>query len=63
MVAIQTTTDFQSRPSLEFVEIGGRCCGCDGSVSALRNRRVAAAASRRPESMKSIVAPVESMAR
>ena len=36
---------------------------CDGSVSALRNRRLAVAASRKPESTKLIVAPVESMAR
>ena len=38
-----------------------RGCGCDGSVSALRNRRLAVAASRKPESTKLIVAPVESM--
>ena len=37
--------------------------GCDGSVSALRNRRLAVAVSHKPESTKSIVAPVESMAR
>ena len=36
-----------------------RGCGCDGSVSALRNRRLAVAASRKPESTKLIVAPVE----
>ena len=29
-----------------------RGCGCDGSVSALRNRRLAVAASRKPESTK-----------
>ena len=40
-----------------------RNCGCDGSVNALRNRRVAVAASRKPESTKLIVAPVESRAR
>ena len=40
-----------------------RGCGCDGSGSALRNRRSAAAASRNPESMTPIVAPVESMTR
>ena len=37
--------------------------GCDGSLSAWQNRRLAAAASRTAASRKSIVAPVESMAR
>jgi hypothetical protein len=35
----------------------------DGSLSALRNKRSAAAASRNADSKKSIVASVESMAR
>jgi hypothetical protein len=37
-------------------------CGCVGSLSALRNRRLAAAAARSTDSRKSMVAPVESMA-
>jgi hypothetical protein len=32
--------------------------GCDGSLRALRNRRLAAAASRNADSRKSMVAPV-----
>ena len=36
---------------------------CDGSLRALRNKRLAAAASRNADSRKSMVAPVESMAR
>ncbi len=40
-----------------------RSCGCDGSLRALRNRHLAAAASRNADSRKSMVAPVESMAR
>ena len=35
--------------------------GCDGSLSAWQNRRLAAAASRTAASRKSIVAPVESI--
>ena len=38
-------------------------CACDGSLRALRNSRLAAAASRSADSRKSLVAPVESMAR
>ena len=37
--------------------------GCDESLRALRNRRLAAAASRNADSKKSMVAPVESTAR
>ena len=40
-----------------------RGCGWEGLLSALRNSRLAASASRNTESRKSIVAPVESMAR
>src|ERR1019366_2241218 len=40
-----------------------RGCGCDGSLRAMRNRRLAAAASRNADSRKSMVAPVELMAR
>ena len=46
-----------------LVRVDDTGCGCDGLVSALRNRRLAVAASRKPESTKLIVAPVESMAR
>ena len=37
--------------------------GCDRSLNALRNSRLAAAASWNADSKKSIVAPVKSMAR
>ncbi len=40
-----------------------RGCGWDGWLSAFRNRRLAASASRNDDSRKSIVAPAESMAR
>jgi hypothetical protein len=40
-----------------------RGCGWDRSPSALRNRRLAASASCNADSRKSMVAPVESMAR
>jgi hypothetical protein len=39
-----------------------RGCGWEGLLSALRNSRLAASASRNDQSRKSIVAPVESMA-
>jgi hypothetical protein len=38
-------------------------CGWDGSLRALRNSRLAAAPSRSADKRKSMVAPVESMAR
>src|SRR5215469_17898349 len=37
-----------------------RGCGCDGWLRALRNSRLAAAPSRRADSRKSMVTPVES---
>jgi hypothetical protein len=40
-----------------------RGCGCERALRALRNNRLAASASRKAESRKSMVAPAESIAR
>ena len=40
-----------------------RGCGCDWSLRALRNSRLAASASRKADNRKSIVAPAESTTR
>ena len=55
---LRVPRDREGRFSTELFERYQRA-----EVSALRNRRVAVAASRKPESTKLIVAPVESMAR